>query len=100
MQLQTKILTSVKSFKETSLVSLYNVDIIDFKDPDTGVLGAMPIEKIKMRKTNKKKTKQKIQNRKIRADKNREQTKRTEKRKQYKKITEKIRILSLRGLTI
>jgi len=47
MQFQTKILTSVKSFKETSLVSLYNVDIIDFKDPDKGALGAMPIEKIK-----------------------------------------------------
>lgn len=47
MQFQTKILTSVKSCKETSLVSLYNVDIIDFKNPDKGALGAMPAHKIK-----------------------------------------------------
>ena len=36
---KTKILASVKSFKETKIVSVNEVDIIDFKDPEKGALG-------------------------------------------------------------
>ena len=44
---QTKILTSIKSLKEAMLVSNKGIDIIDFKNPALGTLGALPIDKIK-----------------------------------------------------
>ena len=43
---KTKILTSIKSLSETTLVLKKGVDIIDFKDPSIGALGALPIKKI------------------------------------------------------
>ena len=43
---RTKILTSIKSLDEISLVLKKGVDIIDFKDPTLGSLGALPIDKI------------------------------------------------------
>ena len=43
---RTKILTSVKSLKETSLVLKKGVDIIDFKNPSDGALGALSTKKI------------------------------------------------------
>ncbi|MBC50220.1 MAG: hypothetical protein CMI93_01480, partial [Pelagibacteraceae bacterium] len=36
---RTKILTSIKSSEEISLVLKKGVDIIDFKDPSHGALG-------------------------------------------------------------
>ena len=42
---KTKILTSIKSLSETTLVLKKGVDIIDFKDPSIGALGALPIKK-------------------------------------------------------
>ena len=44
---RTKILTSIKSIEEAILVSNKGVDIIDFKNPALGSLGALPIDKIK-----------------------------------------------------
>ena len=44
---KTKILTSIKSLKEISLVLNKGVDIIDFKDPSEGPLGAIPTKQIK-----------------------------------------------------
>ena len=43
---KTKILTSIKSFKEIDLVLKKRVDIIDFKNPANGSLGALPPNKI------------------------------------------------------
>ena len=43
---RTKILTSIKSLDEISLVLKKGVDIIDFKDPSHGALGEIPIKKI------------------------------------------------------
>ena len=42
----TKILVSIKSFNEAMLVLNKGIDIIDFKDPTLGSLGALPIDKI------------------------------------------------------
>ena len=44
--IKTKILISTKSFEELNLVKEKGVDIIDFKDPSKGSLGAIPINKI------------------------------------------------------
>ena len=44
---KTKILTSIKSLKEINLVWNKGVDIIDFKDPSEGPLGAIPTKQIK-----------------------------------------------------
>ena len=43
---RTKILTSIKSLDEISLVLKKGVDIIDFKDPSHGALGEIPTNKI------------------------------------------------------
>ena len=43
---RTKILTSIKSLEEISLVLNKGVDIIDFKDPSHGALGEIPANKI------------------------------------------------------
>ena len=43
---RTKILTSIKSLDEVSLVLKKGVDIIDFKDPSHGALGEIPTNKI------------------------------------------------------
>ena len=43
---RTKILTSIKSLDEVSLVLKKGVDIIDFKDPSYGALGEIPTNKI------------------------------------------------------
>ena len=43
---KTKILTSIKSLNEINIVLKKGVDIIDFKDPSSGALGALPIKKI------------------------------------------------------
>ena len=43
----TKILVSIKSFNEAMLVLNKGIDIIDFKNPALGTLGALPIDKIK-----------------------------------------------------
>ena len=43
---RTKILTSIKSLEEISLVLNKGVDIIDFKDPSHGALGEIPTNKI------------------------------------------------------
>ena len=43
----TKILASIKSFNEAMLVLNKGIDIIDFKNPALGTLGALPIDKIK-----------------------------------------------------
>ena len=43
---RTKILTSIKSLDEISLVLKKGVDIIDFKDPSHGALGEIPVNKI------------------------------------------------------
>ena len=43
---ETKILASIKSLKEISLVLKKGVDIIDFKNPSEGVLGALSTKKI------------------------------------------------------
>ena len=43
---RTKILTSIKSLDEISLVLKKGVDIIDFKDPSYGALGEIPTNKI------------------------------------------------------
>lgn len=42
----TKLLTSIKSLSEISLVLNKGVDIIDFKDPSVGALGALPLRQI------------------------------------------------------
>ena len=44
---KTKILTSIKSLYEISLVLKKGVDIIDFKDPSEGALGAISIKQIR-----------------------------------------------------
>ena len=46
--LNTKILTSIKSVNEINLVLKKRVDIIDFKDPSKGALGAISIKKISL----------------------------------------------------
>ena len=43
---RTKILASIKSLNEISLVLKKGVDIIDFKDPTHGALGEIPTKKI------------------------------------------------------
>ena len=43
---KTKILTSIKSLNEINIVLKKGVDIIDFKDPSSGALGALPIKQI------------------------------------------------------
>ncbi len=43
---KTKILTSIKSLTEINLVLKKGVDIIDFKDPTKGSLGALTMKKI------------------------------------------------------
>ena len=43
---KTKLLTSIKSLNELALVLKKEVDIIDFKEPMYGSLGAMSIKKI------------------------------------------------------
>ena len=43
---RTKILASIKSLNEISLVLKKGVDIIDFKDPSHGALGEIPTKKI------------------------------------------------------
>tara|TARA_B100000029_G_scaffold281247_1_gene275374 strand:+ start:10866 stop:11594 length:729 start_codon:yes stop_codon:yes gene_type:complete len=43
---KTKILTSIKSLNEISLVLNKGVDIVDFKNPLEGALGAFPVSKI------------------------------------------------------
>ena len=43
---ETKILASIKSLKEISLVLKKGVDIIDFKNPSEGALGALPTKQI------------------------------------------------------
>ena len=45
---RTKILTSIKSLEEISLVLKKGVDIIDFKNPSEGALGALSINKINL----------------------------------------------------
>ena len=43
---RTKILASIKSLNEIGLVLKKGVDIIDFKDPSVGSLGALSIKQI------------------------------------------------------
>ena len=43
---RTKILTSIKSLSEIRLVLKKGVDVIDFKDPSNGSLGALTIKQI------------------------------------------------------
>ena len=45
---RTKILTSIKSLTETRLVLKKGVDVIDFKDPSNGSLGALTTKQISL----------------------------------------------------
>lgn len=47
-QMTTRLLVSVSSYAEAMLVQKSAVDILDIKNPETGALGALPLEDIRL----------------------------------------------------